>query len=156
MGKKAFLIKVFLINLSVIVFFLADRWFKYFIPIKLPSRGVYLIEGGGGLGFKFLANKFIAFNLPLPLPWALFASFIILFLVLIYLVKFYREANLSLIFILTLIFGGAVSNLADRLYYSYVIDYVNIFILPTFNIADIMIFVGTIIFIVKYYKYEIR
>lgn len=46
---------------------------------------------------------------------------------------------------LFLIFVGGVCNLADRLIYGFVVDYIDIF-LPVFNLADIYIASGLIIF----------
>jgi len=52
---------------------------------------------------------------------------------------FLKTKNIGLLFV---ILGGA-SNLFDRIYFGYVIDWINIWI-STFNIADIIIFVGII------------
>ena len=52
---------------------------------------------------------------------------------------------------LSLIILGALSNLLDRLIFGYVIDYINIFIWPVFNLADAMIVVGIIFYIIDKY-----
>lgn len=41
-----------------------------------------------------------------------------------------------------LILGGAFSNLFDRLYYKYIVDYIDIRIWPVFNLSDSCITVG--------------
>jgi signal peptidase II len=46
---------------------------------------------------------------------------------------------------LGLILGGAVSNLIDRLWLGYVIDYFDFRVWPVFNIADSCITIGTVI-----------
>ncbi len=43
-----------------------------------------------------------------------------------------------------LIAGGAVSNVIDRVNLGYVVDYLDVWIIPTFNIADLAITVGAI------------
>ena len=43
-----------------------------------------------------------------------------------------------------LIASGAVSNLIDRVNLGYVVDYINFWYIPTFNVADIAITVGTV------------
>ena len=40
--------------------------------------------------------------------------------------------------------GGAVSNLIDRVNLGYVVDYINFWYIPTFNVADIAITAGTV------------
>ena len=47
---------------------------------------------------------------------------------------------------LGLIFGGTIGNLADRLRFSYVTDFISVGIWPTFNIADSAITIGAILF----------
>ncbi|WWP00855.1 MAG: signal peptidase II [Candidatus Dasytiphilus stammeri] len=52
---------------------------------------------------------------------------------------------------LALILGGTLSNLLDRFTYGFVIDFIDVYIqnwhLPTFNIADLAIFIGIILII---------
>lgn len=44
-----------------------------------------------------------------------------------------------------LILGGIISNLADRIFYGHIIDYLNLFDLFIFNIADLAICFGALI-----------
>ncbi|MCK5123288.1 MAG: signal peptidase II [Candidatus Pacebacteria bacterium] len=46
---------------------------------------------------------------------------------------------------LGLIFGGIVGNLTDRIFYGYIIDYLNFFNLFVFNIADLAICFGVLL-----------
>lgn len=62
---------------------------------------------------------------------------IILIAVLIYAIKF-EESNLSRI-ILFILIGAGCSNLLDRIFRDGVVDYVSIFNLPIFNLADLVI-----------------
>lgn len=59
---------------------------------------------------------------------------------------------------LSLILAGAVGNLYDRLYYGYVIDFIDVYYMqwhwPTFNIADSCICVGTILMLFTLWKKE--
>ena len=47
---------------------------------------------------------------------------------------------------LSLILGGGIGNLIDRIMMGYVIDFFNIHIIPVFNVADIGITIGCILF----------
>lgn len=49
-------------------------------------------------------------------------------------------------FSLALIFGGGIGNLICRIKSGYVIDFINIHFIPVFNVADIAITVGCVIF----------
>ena len=46
---------------------------------------------------------------------------------------------------LGLIFGGGLGNLISRILDGYVIDFINIYIIPIFNVADIAITCGCIL-----------
>ncbi len=55
----------------------------------------------------------------------------------------YKLANNSIGFIgLTVIASGAIGNLIDRVIRGYVVDFIDIQIIPVFNIADILINIG--------------
>ena len=61
-----------------------------------------------------------------------------------------KSENTSYFF--ALIIGGAVSNLIDRVVYGSVIDFINFYFWPTFNIADSAITVGVIAIIISHLK----
>lgn len=48
-----------------------------------------------------------------------------------------------------LILSGGISNLIDRVFRGCVIDYISIFSFPVFNVADMCIVIGVIIFIIQ-------
>jgi len=51
-----------------------------------------------------------------------------------------------------LILGGALSNLIDRIFRSYVVDYIALKGLPTFNLADTALTIGAALIITAYLK----
>ena len=68
-----------------------------------------------------------------------------------YLVKSYKTLYKNLTTGLLLVLSGGISNLIDRLFRGYVIDYLDItetLSFPVFNIADSLIVVGVVIMIV--------
>lgn len=46
---------------------------------------------------------------------------------------------------------GTIGNLIDRLWLGYVVDFINIQIIPVFNLADFSINIGVILFIVEFF-----
>lgn len=48
---------------------------------------------------------------------------------------------------LALILGGAFGNLVDRLFFGYVIDFLDFRVWPVFNVADSAITIGTVLLI---------
>ncbi len=88
-------------------------------------------------------NKGIAFGLfsrpPYLFPYiAAIAALILLFI-------FYKKTNMASSVYLGLISGGAIGNLADRLRFGCVIDFLDFRVWPVFNIADSAITIGAIL-----------
>ena len=76
---------------------------------------------------------------------------------LIFIIGFFRqleEHQKLMILSLSLVFGGALGNLIDRLHLSYVIDFIDWHVgdwhWPTFNIADAGITIGVILLLVEW------
>ncbi len=126
--------KIILRNIIFLIIFLLDRFLKLFFY-------------HAGRGFYFFKNKNIAFSLPFPKNILIILIIIILFFLFFYLLKSYQKKNTTLIFSLTLIILGTVSNLIDRLVFGFVIDYINISFFTVLNLADIMIASGVIILV---------
>lgn len=81
----------------------------------------------------------------------------VLFLMLVYLlfIKNKKVSNIDYV-LYGLLFGGAISNLIDRVRLDYVIDYLDFNIgsynYPVFNLADMLIVISVIILLIKNMK----
>ncbi len=65
--------------------------------------------------------------------------------VIIYALFQYRQHNFFSYAAGTLIIGGGIGNLIDRMMYGYVVDYISVsFFPPIFNFADCCVTVGTV------------
>lgn len=99
-----------------------------------------------GAAFGFLANASETFRYIFFTGITVLAAGLIIY----YLVKS-NPRNLLLSAALTLIFGGAVGNLIDRLRFGAVVDFLDVYIggahWPAFNVADSAITVGAILMI---------
>jgi len=87
----------------------------------------------------YVVNQGIAWGLGKELSWQL-----IIILLLIGLMIWSKWVWPS-----ALVIGGGLGNLIDRLIRGGVIDYINWLFLPSFNMADVMITIGAIIWIIK-------
>lgn len=97
---------------------------------------------------NFEKNYGIAFSL-LDFPslrW-LFVAITIAILIFIVYISRRKEVVTSplLQFSLSLILAGLLSNLTDRVFYGFIIDYIKISIIPTFNLADAANFAGALL-----------
>lgn len=138
-GRKAkFLI---FIDLSLV---LLDRLTKWFI---LKNPNFYF---GRIVELKLFKNLDLYF---IPLNSTLLC-FLIGAVILLLLFFFPKTKDVFLRTGFSLIILGGSSNLFDRLFFGYVIDWIRIFILPIsiFNIADLMIFSGLLCLILGLIK----
>lgn len=105
---------------------------------------VYVMNPGAAFGF--LADASTIFRYVFFTGVTIVAAVLIVY----YLVKS-NPRNLLLAGSLTLIFGGAVGNLIDRIRFGSVVDFLDVYIgsahWPAFNIADSAITVGAILMI---------
>jgi signal peptidase II len=98
----------------------------------------FTYEENTGAAFSFLSGKVIFLSI--------ITSVVVLFMI-YYLYK-NRKENLLFKVSMSLIISGAIGNLIDRVYYKYVIDFImchykDVYVFPIFNVADMMVVVGT-------------
>lgn len=78
-----------------------------------------------------------------------------------YLIRNYYDLNTYMRTALAMLLGGAVGNLIDRIRFGYVVDFISVNLIksydfPVFNIADIFIVTGTILIsiLILFDKYQ--
>ena len=146
--------KFFYYSIIVISVFLLDRISKLYIlnlaetkqtvDIYLSSYlNLYLIWNNG-IGFGMLSSNQEYFYNTITFIIILI-NFFILFMIFKY--------NDFKVFFLLMILGGSLGNLFDRIYYRAVPDFIDLhyknFHWFTFNVADIFISVGILIFVIR-------
>jgi signal peptidase II len=99
----------------------------------------------GLLEFTYVQNRGIAFGMFQDLRWFFVTvTSIIAIVVLIFIFKMFKKYFFYTI-CLSLIFGGAIGNIIDRIRFGYVTDFIHFsFFPPVFNIADSAVVVGAI------------
>lgn len=91
-----------------------------------------------GIAFGFFRDQGVVF---IVIP-------VIAIILLIFNLYYYRQNNAvlnrSYIIAFSLILGGALGNLFDRIVYGYVVDFIDFRVWPVFNIADSAITIGAV------------
>ncbi len=137
-----FKLKIIIINLVAFGFFILDRILKY---IFSTYSGEYFVFGDW-LKLKYATNTGIAFGIPINFVILSVFYFLIFLILMCWLIKSYQAKILHNVFVLSLIIVGAFSNLLDRIYLGHVVDYIDLKFYTIFNLADAMIVIGVIIF----------
>ena len=135
---------------------LLDQTTKYFVMKRMSvGESIPLIDGllnltfvfNPGAAFGFLSSASEKFRV----PFFFLISVVAIGVVLVIYFKGARE-NILLQVGLSLVLGGAVGNLIDRIFFKKVIDFIDLyykqFHWPAFNIADSAITIGVFILIV--------
>lgn len=128
-----------LILIDQIIKILVSNMIESIIIIKNFFNLIYVENTGAA--FSILENNTI---------FLIIITFISLFLIYKFLLKNKKFNKLEIV-TYSLLIGGIIGNLIDRIIYGYVIDYLEFIILnrhmPIFNFADICIVIGTFLFL---------
>ena len=131
---------------AILCFFIFDRFLKalfLFQPTK--SLGFLIFR------FSLYRNEKIFFGLLSFNFLAIVFAAIFVFYLVYWLIYFWHRGRFFSFFAGFLILLGALSNLLDRFRYGFVIDYIS-WPLNFFNLADLMILAGAILFLIGLLK----
>jgi len=145
--------------LIVFLGLLLDRLSKLWALKALKEKdGVVLIKDifkleyleNRGAAFGILQNKLVLLAL---------VTLLVIAGMIYYIIK-YKPKSKFIRISFALIISGALGNLYDRIFYKYVVDFIlvhykDVYYFPTFNIADSLVVVGTLILAISIVKDEI-
>lgn len=134
--------KYFIIGIIII---LVDQITKFFMIDK------YITIIPNFLNFTYTKNQGAAFGIGSN-TIIMIASIILILGLIFILVKYSKKITCKIPFVIVI--SGAASNLIDRVFRGYVIDFidVNLFNFPNFNVADICVTLGIFIIIINLLK----
>ena len=145
--------------LIVFLGLLLDRLTKVWALSSLKdNNGIILIKDLFGL--EYLENRGAAFGIMQNKLIFLALATLLVISGMIYYIIVYKPKSIFLRISLAMIIGGALGNLYDRLIYKYVVDFIlihykDVYYFPTFNIADMLVVVGTLILAISIVKDEV-
>jgi signal peptidase II len=133
----------------IIIGILMDRITKVW-ALKTIKFGNDIVIIKDFFSIQYLENRGAAFGIFQGKTLLLsIVTLIVILAIIYYLIKYKKEIHKLTRISLALIIGGALGNLYDRIIYKYVVDFImlhykDIYYFPTFNIADILVVVGTV------------
>lgn len=109
--------------------------------------------------FSYLENRGAAFGIFQNRLIFLSLITVIVILGVAYFIVKYKPTSKLLKISLSLIISGAIGNLIDRIYYKFVVDFImlhykDVYFFPTFNVADTLVVIGTILLAIYILKEE--
>lgn len=136
----------------LMILVLADRVTKRLAVLKLKDQPAFSIIDGV-LEFNYLENRGAAFGmLQNQKVFFVFVALVFLGVIIFVLLRAPEEKKyVKLHVLLTMIAGGAVGNMIDRLKLDYVVDFIYIVLInfPIFNVADMYVTFATAILIIE-------
>lgn len=142
----------------IVLGLLVDRITKLWALKDLSeSEGISVIDNFFSL--NYLENRGAAFGVFQNKVFLLSAVTFVVILGMIYYVIKNRKKSKLLSISLSLIISGALGNLYDRVFYKYVVDFIrfyykDVYEFPTFNVADMLVVVGTFLLAIYIIKEE--
>jgi len=136
-----------MLEIFIILFVVAaDQVTKYItIHYLKPLGSVTVLEGI--FNFTYVENRGAAFGILQNQRWFLIVlPLLIIAAIIVYLIAHRKEGLLARI-CLSVILGGAIGNLIDRIVYGFVVDMLQAAFIdfPVFNVADTAVVCGTIV-----------
>lgn len=128
----------------------ADQVIKYFVVTYLqPVGSVSVIDNLFKL--TYVENRGVAFGMFSDMRWIFVAlTSVLLGLIIWYMFKKRPQSKMFCISA-SLIIGGGIGNLIDRICYGFVVDYLSVsFFPPVCNFADYCITVGTVLLLIYF------
>lgn len=137
---------------------IADRISKIWVLKRLNgAEDIVIIKNI--LGFSYLENRGAAFGIFQNRVTILSIVTSIIILAMIYYLIKYKPSSKIMRISLALIISGALGNLIDRFVYKFVVDFIlvhykDIYYFPTFNLADMLVVIGTALLAISIIKDE--
>jgi signal peptidase II len=135
-----------------------DQLSKWWAVSQLPGDPVRLV--GDDVGFVLVRNTGSAFSLFQAFTPFLAVIAIVVAVILVRTVR--RTRDVLMVVGLSLVLGGALGNLLDRLFRTpgflkgAVVDFVHVGDFPTFNVADSAITIGAILIVIWAIRADVR
>lgn len=131
-----------------VVLAVLDQVIKYFVSVYLqPIGSLSVIDGVFNL--TYVENRGVAFGMFADMRWIFVIITVIMLLVIIFYMLKKRPKGKFFYICASMIIGGGIGNLIDRILYGYVIDYLSLsFFSPVCNFADYCITIGTVLLMV--------
>lgn len=153
MNKKMKLTKLLILILLLI---LMDQIIKFYIENVNESIEVL----SGVLRFTYSQNTGGAFSIGKnSLPSIIVTNVIILGIIIKFMITNYEKMDCGTKVCLSLILSGGISNFIDRVFKGYVVDFIDFtqcINFPIFNLADIFVVLGWMIFIFLTIRYALK
>lgn len=144
------------ISIVILSVVLLDILSKYLtVQLLIPAGGQitvipYILD------FCYVENTGAAFGILKDHRWVFMSLSIVMIAFLFFYLTKVNITHKLFLFSISLIIGGGIGNMLDRIFVGYVVDFIKVtfFDFPVFNIADSSVVIGVILLIVYFIFFE--
>ncbi len=136
----------FRVGIPALLFFIADQVSKWWALGYLRTP-VMLTDW---FTLKYEQNVGIAWSIFIPQPWLSIFNVLLLIVLPLYISQHIDLRRKDSQFFLSMLIGGALGNLFDRLSRGFVIDFIAVGTFPVFNLADALLTVSIFLILIFY------
>lgn len=146
MERRSPIDEMYFIIIAIVV--ALDQFTKYLVQANM-DMGQSIPVIAGLFHMTYIKNYGAAFSI-LQNHRSLLIAFplIVTVIVLTVLIKIRKSSHRILLLSISLIAGGGIGNLIDRIAYGYVVDFFDFRIWPIFNVADIAVCFGCVLLVI--------
>lgn len=134
------------IGILAFCFFFDDQLLKLLAATYLKSP----LQITDWASLRYEQNFGIAWSIYIPQPWLSILNVILLICLPLFISQYIDLRRKDAQLFLSLVVGGALGNLFDRVFRGFVIDFVSIGWWPVFNLADALLTIGIFLILVFY------
>ena len=148
-SKMKKLDKKYVIVIFVAILIILEQLTKVVVLVNKDKLPINVIENI--FMISYVENSGAAFGIKVGSVWSFVAiNIVVLGIIIKFIYSQLSELNNKTIVIFSLVLAGGISNLIDRIFRGYVIDFISVklYKFPVFNTADIIITVSIIILII--------
>jgi len=149
-GKRKQVISLAFVCIVASLIFTADFFIKRYFLFNHSFESIPVIKNILYLTVVF--NKGAAFGILKGKTSLLIYTGIIFLLIFLFTIINERRKNIFFLIACGLIIGGAFSNLTDRVFLGFVVDYIDIKVWPVFNLSDSAISIGAFLLLLNEFK----
>ncbi len=136
----------FKVGVPVLFFFVADQILKWIASAYFRTP----LRLSDWFSLQYQQNVGIAWSIFIPQPWLSIINVLLLIILPIFISQHIDLRRKDSQFFLSMVIGGALGNLFDRLARGFVIDFISVGNFPVFNLADALLTVGIFLILVFY------
>lgn len=134
----------------IIALILIEQLTKIYAINSTKDKEIVVIKNV--LSFSYLENTGIAFGLAQGDNTGLiiFSNIVVIAIIIRFMVAQNKKISSTTMFLLSMAVAGGISNLIDRIFRGYVVDFINLLIIPSYprcNLADIFLVVSWFILV---------